>query len=59
MRRSLYVYMFPAVVMFVLDCNSILAGLSGPLRVNCLGSRDIASVECNYDSGTLVEECKC
>lgn len=43
---------------FVLDCSSIAAGLSGPLRVNCFGSRDIASVECIYDNGLIVEPCE-
>ena len=44
--------------MFVLECSTTVAGLSGPLRVNCFGSRDIASVECSYDSGEIVEACE-
>ena len=44
--------------MFVLDCSTAMAGVSGPLRVNCFGSRDIASVECIYDDGLIVEPCE-
>ena len=44
--------------MFVLDCQPLLAGTSGPLRINCFGSRTIESVECNYDDGAVVESCK-
>ena len=44
--------------MFVLDCSTTVAGLSGPLRVNCFGSRDIGSVECSYDNGEIVEACE-
>ena len=53
-----YFFISTAVVMFVLDCQPLLAGTSGPLRINCFGSRTIESVECNYDDGAVVESCK-
>ena len=43
--------------MFVLECTLSSAGVS-LLRVNCIGSRDITTVQCNYDDGALVEACK-
>ena len=43
---------------FELDCSSTLVGLSGLLRVNCFGTVGIASVECNYDNGAIVEACE-
>ena len=45
--------------MFVLDCDIPPPGPSGPVRVNCFGSRDIATVECIYDGGEIVEACEC
>jgi hypothetical protein len=45
-------------VMFELDCETSLTSPAGPLRVNCFGSRDIASVECSYDNGAIVEACE-
>ena len=41
-----------------MDCSSTLDGLSGLLRVNCFGTVGIASVECNYDNGAIVEACE-
>jgi hypothetical protein len=51
-------FSFAAIVMFVLECETSLTSPAGPLRVNCFGSRDIASVECSYDNGTIVEACE-
>ena len=55
---TVYCFSFAAIVMFVLECSITVAGLSGPLRVNCFGSRDIASVECSYDDRAIVEACE-
>ena len=43
--------------MFELDC-SISSTSPSALSVSCIGSRDIASVECIYDDGEIVEACE-
>ena len=37
----------------------LTCGLSGPVNVSCtVTGREVESVVCSYDNGTIVEDCK-